>query len=325
MKIKFKNIFSLILNKRRSRNAVEIENKITGKKIKIKKIYDAKEDTDKENFCDEKKYYYQNLKKKRAGASNKKLNINIKEKVKSFFKDKKKLLKGYYLLFFAMISLSVISVKLAAKSYIKSEKENYESFVEDKNKKEENIATKVTPVSSNLDKKVDVKDGKNETIKTNAIIKEANNKVEIKKEKPKKLAVKPLNFSKPLSGEIIKIFSPDKVIYSKTLELWKTHEGIDIKANISDSVKSIEKGIVEKVYEDAFYGETIVIDHGQGYKSSYSNLDKDVYVKEKQSIIKGKVIGKVSNSSIGEIKDEPHIHFMLLKDNNIIDPTYIFK
>ena len=44
-----------------------------------------------------------------------------------------------------------------------------------------------------------------------------------------------------------------------------------------------------------------------------------------QPVTKGQVIGKVSNTSIGEIKDEAHLHFTLFKDNNNVDPTYIFK
>ena len=111
----------------------------------------------------------------------------------------------------------------------------------------------------------------------------------------------------------------------KTLELWKTHDGIDISAQVGTSVKSIEKGTVEKIYEDSFYGFTVVIDHGQGYKSSYSNLDKSINIKEKQTISKGQIIGKIAKTSIGEIKDEPHLHFTLFKDNNNVDPTYIFK
>ena len=90
-------------------------------------------------------------------------------------------------------------------------------------------------------------------------------------------------------------------------------------------MKSIEKGTVEKIYEDSFYGFTVVIDHGQGYKSSYSNLDKSINIKEKQTISKGQIIGKIAKTSIGEIKDEPHLHFTLFKDNNNVDPTYIFK
>ena len=82
---------------------------------------------------------------------------------------------------------------------------------------------------------------------------------------------------------------------------------------------------MEKVYEDSFYGVTVVIDHGQGYKSSYSNLDSDVNVKVKETVTKGKVIGKISNTAIGEIKDDPHLHFTLIKDNQIVDPSYIFN
>ena len=141
-------------------------------------------------------------------------------------------------------------------------------------------------------------------------------------EEPK---IEKLSFSVPISGEVQKVFSNDKVIYSKTLDMWKTHDGIDIKANIGDKVKSIEKGTVTKIFEDSFYGITIVIDHGQGYVSYYANLSPDVSVKEKQSIVKGKVIGTISNTAIGEIKDEAHLHFCLMKDNNVVDPTYIFN
>lgn len=50
-----------------------------------------------------------------------------------------------------------------------------------------------------------------------------------------------MTFSKPLNGQIQKPYSIDKVIYSKTLELWKTHDGIDISSQIGENVKSIEK------------------------------------------------------------------------------------
>ena len=79
------------------------------------------------------------------------------------------------------------------------------------------------------------------------------------------------------------------------------------------------------MYEDSFLGITVVIDHGQGYKSSYSNLSENVPVKQGEIITKGKIIGQIADTSIGEIKDEPHLHFMLMKDNKIVDPTYIMK
>lgn len=247
----------------------------------------------------------------------------------NLFKNRNNLARGYYLLFIGMLVLGGGSVYLAAKTYNLFESEDYtiydtaQSSIED------------TPVFSNSDNSVNKDVIEQESITSNIDTKEnvnnTNSNQNTKKNtntnsgKTNTVTVAPLSFSKPIEGEILKIYSIDKVIYSKTLELWKTHDGIDIKASIGDKVKSIEKGVVEKVYDDAFYGVTIVIDHGQGYKSSYSNLDKSVSVKEKETITKGKVIGKISNTAIGEIKDDPHLHFTLIKDNEIVDPSYIFN
>lgn len=298
MRISFKNIFHF--NKKNK--GIKIENRRTGKKVTIKKVYDSKNDSNTRT---------------RAGRDKKKILINEM----NFLKNKKKLSRGYYVLFFAMIALSVISVRLSIKTYNVANDENYLAFdLNEDGKKNELEQSEAVSTVSNIDN--GNKNGNSVNNVDNTVKKEEN---KIKTDEKKKETVKPLSFSKPLSGDILKIYSADKVIYSKTLELWKTHDGIDIKANIGESVKSIEKGVIEKIYDDAFYGKTIVIDHGQGYKSSYSNLDENVYVNVNQSVIKGKVIGKVGSTSIGEIKDDPHLHFMLFKDSNVTDPTSIFK
>lgn len=265
--------------------------------------------------------------------SNKKKPKGIKIYLGNLLRNKNNLTKGYYVLFLAMLGLGGGSVYLAAKTYNLFNKEDYtiyetaQSAIQDtpvfnnSDKSEEDSGIKEQDsTASNIDTKVDTTSSNNS--KTTQTTK--NNTTNGTK-KQEVATVVPLSFSKPLNGEILKIYSIDKVIYSKTLELWKTHDGIDIKGNIGDKVKSIEKGIVEKVYEDSFYGVTVVIDHGQGYKSSYSNLDSDVNVKVKETVTKGKVIGKISNTAIGEIKDDPHLHFTLIKDNQIVDPSYIFN
>ena len=121
------------------------------------------------------------------------------------------------------------------------------------------------------------------------------------------------------------MYSTDKVIYSKTLEQWKTHDGIDISADEGTEVKSIEKGVVDSIQNDSFYGTTIQIEHKSGYRSVYCNLDENVYVSVGDSVIKGQKIGKVGNTSIGEYLDDPHLHFMLYLNDESINPTYIFQ
>lgn len=137
--------------------------------------------------------------------------------------------------------------------------------------------------------------------------------------------VEKLIFCTPIDGTIQKIYSLDKVIYSKTLDQWKTHDGLDISPTGSKEVKAIEKGVVDEVYYDNFYGKTIVIEHISGYKSKYSNLDNDVYVSVGESVIKGQKIGKVGNTSVGEYLDDSHLHFMIYLNDESINPSYLYK
>lgn len=134
-----------------------------------------------------------------------------------------------------------------------------------------------------------------------------------------------LVFSKPLEGQIQKMYSKDKVIYSKTLKKWKTHDGIDISAKSGSLVLAMEKGEVVDVYDDSLLGKTIVISHIAGYTSRYSNLDENVFVSVGDKVVKGQRIGRVGNTAKSEIEDEPHLHLSVYLGDNSIDPTYIFQ
>lgn len=294
-------------------------------KIKINKVFNKQGTMKLKNNKKEEKIDIneENIKKRRKGAyvkDNKK--INLKECFDNLFRNKGNLSKGYYVLLFGMLVLGTASVAVTFKAYNLFAKEDYELYAQNSDNEENNVVSTISSIDENAN------EGENLVNSNAAEAKKSETKSSSNTNTTKtqnKVTVKPLSFSKPLNGQIQKPYSIDKVIYSKTLELWKTHDGIDISSQIGENVKSIEKGTVEKVYDDSFYGTTVVIDHGQGYKSSYSNLNSKVSVKEKQTVTKGQVIGKVSNTSIGEIKDEAHLHFTLFKDNNNVDPTYIFK
>lgn len=338
MKIRINNIFinkktKEKNNKKRNREGKEIYLKYEN--LKFKKIYDVNNIKYKEVEKDNLKNNYENIKRRKGFVETN--DINTKEdkpRLKLYYdnlvKNKNNLSKGYYILLIGMIGLGIGSVSLASKTYNLFKQEEYEvySSVDNFENIEENQEVKAVSNVENQSNETSNKDTiteieEKEKVKSNTSV--ATNNTVKKQSTSSKVQVKPLEFTKPIDGDILKIFSNDKVIYSKTLELWKTHDGIDIKAAQGENVKAIERGTVEKVYEDSFYGVTIVIDHGQGYKSSYSNLDKDTLVKEKQTIVKSQKIGKIGSTAIGEIKDESHLHFMLFKDSISQDPTSIFK
>lgn len=134
-----------------------------------------------------------------------------------------------------------------------------------------------------------------------------------------------LIFSKPLDGQIQKIYSPDKVVFSKTLNKWKTHDGLDIEAQEGTLVLSMEKGEVINVYDDALLGKTIVISHIAGYYSQYSNLDENVFVNIGDKVVKGQRIGRIGKTAKSEFLDNSHLHLAVYLGEKSVDPTYIFN
>lgn len=139
------------------------------------------------------------------------------------------------------------------------------------------------------------------------------------------IAPEELEFIAPVSGEIIKDFAMDTLIYSNTLEEWTTHPGIDIKADKTTVVMASESGIVESIKNDPRYGLTITITHDNGFKTIYSNLLTTEFVSENEVIEKGQTIGTIGDTSSFEIADDSHLHFEIYKDGEIVNPTIYLK
>ena len=137
--------------------------------------------------------------------------------------------------------------------------------------------------------------------------------------------VEELKFEAPVSGEIIKDFAIDNLIYSNTLEEWTTHSGIDIKAEKTSIVVAAEKGIVESIKNDPRYGLTITISHSNGFKTIYSNLLTTEFVNENEEVEKGQTIGTIGETASFEVADETHLHFEMYKDGEPVNPTIYLK
>ncbi|MGN1134747.1 MAG: peptidoglycan DD-metalloendopeptidase family protein [Oscillospiraceae bacterium] len=132
-------------------------------------------------------------------------------------------------------------------------------------------------------------------------------------------------YVRPVNGEVICEFSNGELVKSKTLNVWKTHDGVDISAKMGEKVKSMTSGTVTQVYNDPMLGVTVEIDHENGLVGFYSNLSEDVAVSEGQTVSAGTIIGSVGSTAEGEIEDEPHLHFALKKNGEWIDPIALIS
>lgn len=134
---------------------------------------------------------------------------------------------------------------------------------------------------------------------------------------------KELVFSYPVSGEIGLSHSPDSLVYSKTLEEWITHTGIDIQAKRGTPVAASEEGVIENIIETAGRGIEITIIHKDDYKTVYSNLSSKEMVKVGQKVEKGRIISGVGNTASFEYYEPEHLHFEVYKNNKPINPLEV--
>lgn len=124
----------------------------------------------------------------------------------------------------------------------------------------------------------------------------------------------------PVFGTAYTEFSEDALIYSKTLDQWSTHDGIDIKAEEGSPVRAAMDGVVENLVNDPQLGLTIIINHGSNTYTKYSNLSTLDLVTMNQKVKKGDVISGVGKTALYEIADDPHLHFEVIKEGKNIDP-----
>lgn len=223
---------------------------------------------------------------------------NIKGKISNT--EKEQVPKKYYALLILMLTLGIITLSRNVKEYNKNNHEDFKEYELENNKVVSNKIEITNYLTDESSISTDVSSGVEavEVISKNAIVK----------------------YIMPVKGDILKEFAVEKLVYSDTLGMWKTHPGIDIAAMLGTEVKSASSGVVEQVKEDTFYGNTIKIIDENDYIFVYSNLDNQIFFKEGDKVKKGQVIATVGVSATGELADTSHLHFEIIKDGKQVNP-----
>lgn len=101
----------------------------------------------------------------------------------------------------------------------------------------------------------------------------------------------------------------------------KFHNGMDFIAPTGTEVLATGGGVVENLERTRRgNGNTIIINHGFGYKTVYSYLE-NFKVKFGQIVKRGDVIGWVGNT---ELSIAPHLHYEIHLNNTIVNPVNYF-
>jgi murein DD-endopeptidase MepM/ murein hydrolase activator NlpD len=131
------------------------------------------------------------------------------------------------------------------------------------------------------------------------------------------------------TGEVPSIFPIQEGLYKKisspygvtrkdpfTKEM-KKHTGMDIVADTGTPILATGSGKVIKAGEYGFFGNMIVIDHGEYIQTMYAHLNK-VNVKEGDLVNTEDVIGEVGSTGKSTA---PHLHYEVHKNGKRVNPS----
>ncbi len=99
------------------------------------------------------------------------------------------------------------------------------------------------------------------------------------------------------------------------------HKGIDYAAPLGTPAYTVGDGIVEFAGVQGGYGNTVIVQHGNGHSTLYAHLHR-IQVRKGQSVTQGQVIGTVGSTgwSTG-----PHLHFEFRVNGIYTDPQQIIQ
>lgn len=132
-----------------------------------------------------------------------------------------------------------------------------------------------------------------------------------------------ISLKKPVDGKIINSFSCDELVFFSSLNIWATHNGVDIQADKDTSVVAALSGTVEDVYADESDGGVIIISHSDTAVTLYAGLG-EMSVNQGDKVNAGQQIGKIGEMP-KELDLSYHLHFEYIVNNEYKDPAKYFN
>jgi murein DD-endopeptidase MepM/ murein hydrolase activator NlpD len=126
----------------------------------------------------------------------------------------------------------------------------------------------------------------------------------------------------PAEGVIAKGHDATIQVWSETMGDYRVHLGIDIATEEGAPVFAAADGKIEKIWDDALMGRCVAISHGDEIYTFYKNLNATLAedLEVGSTVKKGQKIGKVGETAISELADEPHLHIEMTVNGLAVDP-----
>ncbi len=100
----------------------------------------------------------------------------------------------------------------------------------------------------------------------------------------------------------------------------KSHQGVDYTIPEGSRVFATADGRVKEISTRSTSGQTILIDHGNGFETLYSHLGK-IHVRKGQQVSCGEIIALSGNSGLSL---SAHLHYEVRHNGMRVDPIHYF-
>ena len=125
----------------------------------------------------------------------------------------------------------------------------------------------------------------------------------------------------PVKGKIIGKFG---VYKNQELNIFTENLGIDIKTNTNEKVYSVLDGVILTITNIRDYGNIIILDHGAGYYTVYSNL-KNITVYEGQYVDTYTHLAEVAQGTNSSYNNENIFNFQIWLNQEKLNPENWIK
>jgi len=131
-------------------------------------------------------------------------------------------------------------------------------------------------------------------------------------------AIRYLPLGKPVIGTISSRFGKRKDPMNHKTAF---HTGVDIRGNKGERIYATADGVITKSCRNGGYGNFVVIDHGNGYTTSFAHMQKYM-VHKGDKVKRGQLIGLIGNTgrSTGS-----HLHYEIALNDTPINPYKFMK
>lgn len=128
----------------------------------------------------------------------------------------------------------------------------------------------------------------------------------------------------PVEGEVILGYSPEKVVFFKTLEQYKVNPAIVIASKEGTDVKAGADGVVQEIFTSDETGRSVTVDIGSNFTMTYGQLQK-ISVAKGDAVKEGQVIGQVAAPTKYFAVEGANLYLQIKEKGNPVNPMDLLR